>query len=178
MQMTGLRFRPLMAGLVLSAGLLAGLVGSAEPPLSKDEISALDLARRIADHQPGLQLLDLRSQAEFDADHAPGAMLIAQWAASSPSGGETLVVYAERSIDADAVREQLPVSNQRPVLRLRGGFQAWSDQVLFPTLRADATAAQRRAFDEQARLSRYFGGSPRVLGPGLSVDKARGRRGC
>lgn len=171
--------RLLLAGLALAAGLLAGIAGSAAPPLADDEISAVELARWIADRRTGLQLVDLRGQAQFDVDHLPGAVPLALVdAAALPAAGTTMVVYSDDSITPDAVRKRLADRDRQTVLRLRGGLQAWSDEVLFPTIRSDASTARRRAFDEQARLSRYFGGSPRVLEPGMDIGQPRSRRGC
>ncbi|MEG3190929.1 rhodanese-like domain-containing protein [Lysobacter sp. D1-1-M9] len=171
--------RLLLAGLALVAGLLAGIAASAAPPLADDEISAVVLARWIADRRPGLQLVDLRGQAEFDVDHLPGAVPLARAdAAALPAADTTLVIYSDDSIKPDAVPQRLAGRDRQTILRLRGGLQAWSDEVLFPTIRSDASAARRRAFDERARLSRYFGGSPRVLEPGVDIGQPRSRRGC
>ena len=57
-------------------------------------------------------------------------------------------------------------------------MRAWNDEVLFPQLRRDASAPQRRAFEARAQLSRYFGGSPRVIEPGAQTQRSRSRRGC
>lgn len=171
--------RLLLAGLALAAGLLAGIAGSAAPPLADDEISAVELARWIADRRTGLLLVDLRGQAEFDVVHLPGAVPHARVdAAALTAADTTLVVYSDDQVEADAVPKRLADRDRRSVLRLRGGLQAWSDEVLFPTIRSDAPAARRRAFDERARLSRYFGGSPRVLEPGVDIAQPRSRRGC
>ena len=171
--------RLLLAGLALAAGLLAGIAGSAAPSLADDEISAVELARWIADRRTGLQLVDLRGQAHFDVDHLPGAIPLAQVdAAALPAADATLVVYADQSIKPDAVPKRLADRDRQIVLRLRGGLQAWSDEVLYPTISIDASATRRHEFDERARLSRYFGGSPRVLEPGMELGQPRSRRGC
>lgn len=171
--------RLLLGGLALAAGLLAGIAGGAAPPLADDEVAAVELARWIADRRSGLQLVDLRGQAQFDADHLPGAVpLTLLDAAALPAADTTLVIYSDDSIRPDAVPIRLGGRDRRTVLRLRGGLQAWSDEVLFPTIRSDAPAARRRAFEERARLSRYFGGSPRVLEPGMELGQPRSRRGC
>jgi rhodanese-related sulfurtransferase len=162
----------------LAAGISAGFAGSYSPVLADDEISALDLAQRIKARQPDLQLLDLRGQAEFEADRLPGARSIAQPTGSLSDTGKTWVVYSARDTQAGVLASLLTGPKQSNILRLRGGYEAWSTEVLFPTLRDDAADAQRRAFEQRAQLSRYFGGSPRVRVPGATADLPRSRRGC
>jgi hypothetical protein len=58
---------------------------------------------------------------------------------------------------------------------LRGGVNEWLEDVINPTLRANALAKDSIAFDGVSALSRYFGGTPRVGEPtGLKTR----RRGC
>jgi hypothetical protein len=75
----------------------------------------------------------------------------------------------------DALR---PRVGDARLLRLHGGFEAWRDEVLFPHLRADASERERQRFAPRAQLSRYFGGTPRVLEPGTDPAQPRSRRGC
>ena len=162
-----------LAVLAISAGALAAMIGSTQPPLAAAEISATQRASWLHQRKPGVRLLDLRSPEAFQLDHLPGA----SQAASMPAAGDLLITYAEQQLDPtqiQALRQQFG-----PQLRyLHGGAEAWATDVLFPVLRKDASAAQRRAFKPRAQLSRYFGGSPRLLEPGTSPNRSRSRRGC
>lgn len=171
--------RAVLAGLALIAGVLAGVVGNHKAALSGDQISAVNLAQRIVNHQPGMQLLDLRTRAEFDQDRLPGAVLLSALNDSLPAEVSTWVVYANHSVEPEEFRPLIQRLGGREVLRLHGGLQAWSDEVMFPHIRSDATAVARREFETIARLSRYFGGSPRVLALGeVAAGQKRSRRGC
>jgi hypothetical protein len=153
--------------------------GSVAPPPAADEISALDLAQWLRARRPGLLLVDVRTAEAFDADRLPGARLLAEVDAAALRAADTVVVYADARADAEGLRGPSNVLATVPhVLRLYGGIAAWNDEVLFPVLRADASARQQRDFATRALLSRYFGGSPRLLDPGAAPARGRSRRGC
>lgn len=168
--------RSVLAVLVLCAGGLAAYVGTPQPPLAADEVSAEQLARWIRTRHPGLQLLDTRGLEAMQGDRLPGALAANDVDAIAP--GDIVVIYADGRIDEQTVetwRQRLSVPD---VLRLHGGVEAWNTDVLFPVLRSDASARERRAFEARAHLSRYFGGVPRLLDPGASGERTRSRRGC
>lgn len=173
------RARTLLALLAIVSGTLAAMSGSVAPPPAADEISAVDVAQWIRARRPGLLLVDLRAAEAFDGDRLPGARLLADVDAAALRGADTVVVYAEARADAGAPRRISDVVPTVPhVLRLYGGIAAWNDEVLFPVLRADASARQQRDFATRALLSRYFGGAPRLLDPGAAPARGRSRRGC
>jgi len=167
--------RAALALLALVLGSLAAIAGSVAPPPAADEVSAVDLAQWIRDRRPGLLVVDARAAEAFDRDRLPGARLIADIDADALRSADTVVVYAEAGVDATALRE---LSNVRRLLRLHGGIAAWNEDVLFPVIRADASERQQRDFAARAALSRYFGGSPRLLDPGASPARGRSRHGC
>ncbi len=165
----------MLALLALVAGTLAAIAGNVAPPPAADEVSALDLAQWIRDRRQGLLVVDARAAEAFDRDRLPGARLIADVDAAALRSADTVVVYADARADAAAPRE---LANVPRVLRLHGGIAAWNEEVLFPVLRADASERQQRDFATRARLSRYFGGSPRLLDPSASSTRGRSRHGC
>jgi len=167
--------RAMLGLLALVMGTLAAIAGSVVPPPAADEVSAVDLAQWIQDRRPGLLVVDARAAEAFDRDRLPGARLIADIDADALRSADTVVVYAEAGVDATALRE---LSNVRRLLRLHGGIAAWNEDVLFPVIRADASERQQRDFAARAALSRYFGGSPRLLDPGASPARGRSRHGC
>jgi rhodanese-related sulfurtransferase len=167
--------RAMLALLALVAGSLAAIAGGVDPPPAADEVSAVDLAQWIRDRRPGLLVVDARAAEAFDRDHLPGAHLLADVDADAIGLADTIVVYADTRADAGALRG---LSKAPRVLRLHGGIAAWNEDVLFPVLRADASERARRDFNARASLSRYFGGSPRLLDPGAAPARGRSRRGC
>lgn len=167
--------RVLLAALALVAATFAAVAGDALPPLGADEISAVDLALWIRERRPHVVIVDARAVEEFDQDRIPGAQLAKDVAAVALTSADTIVVYTGAGADAGAL---LGMSRAPRILRLHGGISAWNDEVIFPVLRADANATQRRDFAARAQLSRYFGGAPRLLDPGASPARGRSRRGC
>jgi len=174
-----LRACTLLVLLAIVSATLAAMSGSVAPPPAADEVSALDLAQWLRARRPGLLLVDVRTAEAFDADRLPGARLLADVDTAALRQAETVVVYADASADAGALHGISNAPSSVPhVLRLYGGIVAWNDEVLFPVLRADASARQQREFATRALLSRYFGGSPRLLDPGAAPTRGRSRRGC
>ncbi len=172
-------------GLAGAAILAAGLAVVAGDPVpssvtpgagtAADEIAALDLAVWIRDRRPGLEVVDLRGVDAYATDHLPGAQLpLEEWLATREQ--ETMVVYSQSS--AAEARERSRAAGLRPVLALRGGYEAWVAEVLNPSLPLDASPAEAEEFRRVAELSRYFGGQPR-RGETKPVDSGSWiRRGC
>jgi hypothetical protein len=55
----------------------------------------------------------------------------------------------------------LKAHDYRGVYILLGGLEAWSEEVLFPAVAADASAQELAAFERTAQVSHFFGGTPR-----------------
>jgi rhodanese-related sulfurtransferase len=125
-------------------------------------ISAPQLAARIIAGDPALRVFDLRSAAEFEEMHIPTA----QHSSVGRLSGETLpqdttiVMYAERAAQLAPAVDTLRRRGYRHVLILREGLSEWIGRVLEPRLAADASPAEREAFDDAAVQSRFFGGVP------------------
>lgn len=172
------RLRLLFATAALVAGVCAAIAATPQPPLRDDEVAAVDLAVWIRERRDGLLVLDVRDTEGYEDGAVAGARRVAQFANEASSTTDLVVVYAQTQLDDvafDALRRRFP---QATVRRLRGGLRAWTDEVLYPSIRADAPARVRDAFSERAALSRYFGGTPRRIAPGESPAQPRSRRGC
>ncbi len=127
-----------------------------------DHVTAIELARWIKERHPSLRIVDLRSPAEFDDYHIPGAERISlDSLATTPfRRDETVVLYSEAGGHAAQGWVFLRAMGIGTVFYLRGGLYEWLEQVMSPTLPSDASAGERTAFDSAAILSRYFGGDP------------------
>lgn len=171
----------LRIGLAVTALLLAGfaaLAGSPQAPLAADEISPVALAERLQQGDTTLRVIDLRP-VEGDASASiPGALGIDAAMQLDPRQDQTVVVFADHDVDPKAwaaLHSRWPALR---LLRLRDGLAGWNAEVMYPTLRSDASARQRAAFSQRAALSRYFGGSPVIVEPGTLSVGQRSRRGC
>jgi rhodanese-related sulfurtransferase len=156
-----------------------------------DHVTAVELAQWIKDRKPGLRVLDVRTDSEFEAFHIPTAERVSlnELATMKSKGDETLVLYSEGGAHAAQGWVLLRSLGFTKVYFLRGGLLDWMDDVMSPTLpesRGNASADSARA--HVAALSRYFGGVPRVgavpaqpaeksAAAAAAVAKVR-RRGC
>ena len=104
--------------LALTALVLGALAPFAGTPYQRREVSALDLAYWIKDRKPGLRVVDLRTQEEFEAFHIPTSVRVTA-ASIDVKPHETIVIVA-----GDASRVDGP-----NVFVLRGGVLAWVNEV-------------------------------------------------
>jgi rhodanese-related sulfurtransferase len=140
----------------------------------QSEVTPLQLATWIRDRKPGLRFFDLQADTSPGAYSIPGADRVAlgdlRTTAVAPE--ETVVLYADAGRPAAQGWSLLRARGIEHVYVLRGGLDEWSDVILNPTLSADATPQARAAFAAAAPLARYFGGLPRVAGPGEAASPA------
>jgi rhodanese-related sulfurtransferase len=154
---------------------------AAEIEREDDHVTALELALWIRQRKPGLRVLDVRSDSEYEAYHVPSAerMPLTALTTLAPKDDETLVLYSEGGAHAAQGWVLLRSSGHRHVYFLRGGLLDWMDDVMSPLLPSDSSRAS------VAALSRYFGGVPRAGGvpvpvpttAATAVARSRGR-GC
>jgi rhodanese-related sulfurtransferase len=156
--------RRVLAAAATIIGVLALFAGKA-PTLQT--LAPVELAEWIRDRKPNLRIVDTRTQAEFDEYHLPRAERFTPSTTFTPD--DTVVLVAGGSVRA------------RNVYVLRGGIQAWIDEVMNPTITADAPPSARAAYERASIVSRYFGGVPRVVDklPAVRTNAAAvRRRGC
>ena len=129
-------------------------------------LAPVELAEWIRDRKPHLRVVDTRTEAEFDAYHLPRAERLTSSTTFAPD--DTIVLVAGGSV------------RSRNVYVLRGGIQAWIDEVMNPTITAEAAPSARAAYQRASVVSRYFGGVPRVVDklPARANAATVRRRGC
>jgi rhodanese-related sulfurtransferase len=169
-----------LGSVAILLGALAAFAGSpyretldvqqlaSEVTREEDHVTAIELATWIKDRKPGLRVLDLRSESEFDEYHVPGAenvTLDALLTTNRYASTDTLVLISDGGAHAAQGWVFLRALGYRHVYFLRGGLGEWLDEVMNP---AKSTA-----------LTRYFGGTPRSATDTQtnSVTNMR-RRGC
>jgi len=124
-------------------------------------VTALELAAWIRDRRPGLRVIDVRTETEFNAYQIPTAEHVSSDALERlpATSGDTLVVYARDTAAAEKAVDRLLSAGHSQVLVLEGGANAWTDDVMNPV--------------RSTELTRYFGGTARPAGTVRTV-----RRGC
>lgn len=135
-------------------------------------IAAVDLARRIRAREPGLRVVDLRPAEAFALMSVPGARsaTVDSLLGGAPQPGQTLVVYGDGSLPAQAWVLLVLAGHQAHYLG--GGLDAWEAAIINPMLPAQPTDAEAARWTEVAELSRYFGGFPVTGGPRLGSPPA------
>jgi rhodanese-related sulfurtransferase len=141
-----------MAGVLASAALVAG---DGALMSRRNEIDAVTLATWIREQKSGLLVLDVRARADFDVFHIPSAQPVSARAAR-PDSAQTVVLYGDGVTDAS--RFAALRAGATRVLVLRGGVRAWLDDIMNPTLPAQATAGQEQEYQRKRALAEYFGG--------------------
>ncbi|MEP6491074.1 MAG: rhodanese-like domain-containing protein [bacterium] len=128
-----------------------------------DHVSAIELAGWIRSRRSDLRVIDVRSQDDYDAYHVPTAEHVSldSLATTAFRPGETIVLYSEGGAHAAQGWVFLRALGYDKVFFLRGGLYDWLDQVMSPSLPANAPIKDSAAFRPIAELSRYFGGVPR-----------------
>ena len=134
-----------------------------------DHVSPEQLADWIIRGGADYRIIDLRSPADFEQYHIPGAenVPITGLADHGLLRNEKIVLYSEGGIHSAQAWFLLRAKQYAGVYILRGGLQEWKDSVLFPSLPAAATPAQRVTFAKMAEVSRFFGGQPQDV-PGAA----------
>jgi rhodanese-related sulfurtransferase len=156
--------RRLLAASAAILGVLALFAGKA-PAIQS--VAPVELAEWIRDRKPHLRVIDVRSEAAFDEYHLPRAERFTSSTTFAPD--DAIVLVAGGSVRA------------RNVYVLRGGIQAWIDEVMNPTIAVDAPPSAHIAFQRASVVSRYFGGVPRIVDklPAVRTNAAAvRRRGC
>jgi rhodanese-related sulfurtransferase len=129
-----------------------------------DHVTPAELAGWIVEGRADYRLLDLRSGAEYAQYHIPTAENVTLSALPDYPllGNEKIVLYSEGGIHAAQGWLLLRAQGYAGVYTVLGGLDGWQDEVLFPSLPADAGAAERARFERAAALAQFFGGQARV----------------
>jgi rhodanese-related sulfurtransferase len=127
-----------------------------------DHVTAIELAGWIKGRRDRLRIVDVRSAAEYEEFHIPTAERIAidSLASARFAPGETIVLYSEGGPHAAQAWVFLRALGYDRVFFLRGGIYEWLEQVMNPTLGANASRDDSVAFTNVSAISRYFGGTP------------------
>jgi len=126
--------------LVLAAGALAAMSGLWNPPRSwpePDPEGVISLAAALG-RKPPVLWIDVRSAAEFDQAHIPGALLLneEQWDSLLPKvleqwePGQPSVIYcrSQGCQESQEVAERLREMQLGPVFVLNGGWETWKQK--------------------------------------------------
>jgi rhodanese-related sulfurtransferase len=133
-----------------------------------DHVAPVEVADWIVRGATDYRLIDLRDAAAYAAYHIPTAenAPLAALADHPLARNERIVLYSDGGIHAAQAWMLLRARGFTGVTTLRGGLDAWKDEVLFPVAPAAPAPQQAAAFERAAHVARFFGGTPRVAAAG------------
>jgi rhodanese-related sulfurtransferase len=147
------------------AVLAVAVLGAGSPvtdadPVAMKSMAPLVLAENIIEREPGLLILDLRSDVE-SAKGIPGAVAgrdptVASTMLAGTPEGTVVVVYDETG----SLKE--PPAEWSTTLQYRfpeGGFAGWVDKVLTPASIWGNSLAERDRVQRQNQVSAFFSGA-------------------
>jgi sulfur-carrier protein adenylyltransferase/sulfurtransferase len=127
-----------------------------------DHVAPDELADWIIKGRSDFRLIDLRTEAEYNQYHIPGAenVPLTSLADYGIERNEKVILYSEGGIHSAQAWFLLKARQYKGVYILRGGLDEWKEKVLFPAIAADAAPEQQKAFEKMKQVSAYFGGTP------------------
>lgn len=148
------------AGTVLNAKELSLAMAT-----DADQVSVATLADWIIAGKAGFRVVDLRKEAAYAEYHIPPAenIAVAGLAQSTLLHNEMIVLYAEDGARAAQAWMLMKAKGYQGVYILRGGLDAWKENILFPRIPETPTPAQLVEFARAKEVSKFFGGTPQTL---------------
>lgn len=130
-----------------------------------DQVDVTILADWIIQGKADFRVVDLRSEAAFAEYHLPPAenIPVTGLASSSLRHNEKVILYAEDGAHAAQAWMLLRAKGYKGVYILRGGLEAWKENVLFPRIPENPTPAEVVEFARAREVSKFFGGTPQAL---------------
>jgi rhodanese-related sulfurtransferase len=138
-----------------------------------DHVTVEELASWIIQGDTEYRLVDVREEVDFAEYHIPSAenVLITDLADYPLYRNEKIVLYSDGGIHSAQAWFLLKAKGYHGAYILFDGLNAWKDEILFPSLPADATPEEQASFERARFVSEFFGGTPRTGVTG-EIDEA------
>jgi rhodanese-related sulfurtransferase len=132
------------------------------------EVLPAELAAWIVEGRADYRLIDLRDAKAFGEYHVPTAENVPLTALDQHGllRNQKIVLYADGDLPAAKAWLLLRGRGFQGVSTLKGGLDAWKNDVLFPVMPADPGPEEKTRFGKAAHLARFFGGQPRAAATG------------
>ena len=141
---------------------------------NQDRIDAMILADWLIKENADYTLVDLRTEKEFSEYSIPNSVNIpiVSLLNSDLIRNQKILLYGNDDVASAQAWFILKSSNYKAVYILKGGMNAWKNEILFPKLDAAATAEQTAAFEKVKQVSLHFGGTPQIVSGGTATTVA------
>ena len=137
----------------------------------KNHITPIELAENIIAGKK-IRLIDLRDSTEYSQEHIEHAerMSLQTLVNGGIKRNEIVVIYSEGGIHASQAWILLKTQRYDSVYTLLGGFTGWKEEILYPTIRSNATEEEKKYFERRKTASLFFGGVSKIISKG-SIKK-------
>jgi rhodanese-related sulfurtransferase len=187
--LNGLSTAKKLAGVAFLLGVLALIIGNSndrnkisvnarEVALStvnnQDKIDVVTLADWLIKGNSDVTLVDLRTEKEFSEYSIPTAINIKmeELLNSNIMRNQKYLFYGSDDIASAQAWFILRSSGYKGVYILKGGMNAWKNQILYPERNVTITPEDSIKFEKIKEICLHFGGTPRVQVSGQTTSSA------
>lgn len=132
---------------------------------NQDKISVMELADWLIKGNEDFVLVDLRDEKSYNEYAIPNSVNIEieNLLESDLMRNEKIILYGDDDITSAQAWFILKSANYKSVYILKGGMNAWKNEILYPKLADNATPEEKSEFEKVKQVSLYFGGSPQIV---------------
>ncbi len=128
-------------------------------------VTVEQLANWLIQKNADFTLIDLRSEKLFNEYNIPTSinMKINDILSLQSPKNTKILIYSDDNLQAAQAWFLLKSKRFSAVYLLKGGLNEWTNKILFPSLSENASPDEKANFAKISEISKYFGGSPRML---------------
>lgn len=134
-------------------------------------LSVEELAEWLISKKTGFMLIDIRSPKLYGEYYIPTAVNIQPESIIDLNipKSQKIIIYSDDNLQSAQTWLLLKSKYYKAVYMLKGGISAWRDQILFPVIPDSIATEEQAKYRKLTEISKYFGGSPRVLTQGAQM---------
>lgn len=131
----------------------------------QDKISVMELADWLIKGKEDFVLVDLRDEKSYNEYAIPNSVNIEieTLLESDLMRNEKIILYGDDDIISAQAWFILKSANYKSVYILKGGMNAWKNEILYPKLADNATQEEKSEFEKVKQISLHFGGMPQII---------------
>jgi len=132
---------------------------------NEDKISVMELADWLIKGKEDFVLVDLRDEKSYNEYAIPNSVNIEieNLLDSDLMRNEKIILYGDDDITSAQAWFILKSVNYKSVYILKGGMNAWKNEILYPKLADNATPEEKSEFEKVKQISLHFGGMPQII---------------
>ncbi len=135
-------------------------------------ITPLELAEKIIKGVETFIIVDLRNPNEYEKGTLPQAvnLSVKDLLENALARNQQIIIFSEDDTKSLNAWLALKSMSYRNIFVLKGGYNGWIDEVLYPKLKIDSTQSDStiEKVKQISQISIYFGGTPIYIAGGQS----------